>query len=101
MTAPQVRFTPEAVEDLRRLYEWIATAATPETAIAYVSRIETYCRGLSVGAERGHRRDDIRPGLRIVGVERRVTVAFKVSEAQVTVLRLFYGGQNWEVLLVD
>ena len=32
----------------------------------------------------------------MVGFERRVTIAFTVSETQETILRLFYGGQNWE-----
>ena len=31
-----------------------------------------------------------------MGFERRVTVAFEVSAKTVTILRLFYGGQNWE-----
>jgi len=49
-----------------------------------------------IASERGHRRDDVSPGLRIVGFERRVTIAFVADENQVTILRLFYGGQNWE-----
>ena len=42
------------------------------------------------------RRDDIRPGLRIIGFERRVTMAFMVEAERVVVLRLFYRGANWE-----
>ena len=41
-------------------------------------------------------RDDLRPGLRITGFRRRVTVAFSVDEDRVMILRLFYGGQDWE-----
>jgi toxin ParE1/3/4 len=41
-------------------------------------------------------RDDIRPGLRIVGFERRVTIAFSVDDGRVTILRVFYGGRDWE-----
>ena len=52
-----------------------------------------------MGSERGHRRDDVRPGLRIVRFERRVTVAFAVEVERVVVLRLFYGGRNWERLI--
>jgi toxin ParE1/3/4 len=48
-------------------------------------------------SERGRRRDDIRPGLRIIGFERRVTVAFAVEEERVVILRIFYGGRDWEV----
>jgi toxin ParE1/3/4 len=55
-----------------------------------------YCLGFDIASERGHRRDDVSPGLRIVGFERRVTIAFVADENQVTILRLFYGGQNWE-----
>lgn len=48
---------------------------------------------------RGHHRNDIRPGLRIVGFERRVTIAFCVDESAVTILRVFYGGRDWEPLV--
>ena len=61
-----------------------------------IERIEAYCLGFELASERGHRRDDISLGLRIVGFERRVTIAFAVDDDRVTVLRLFYGGQNWE-----
>ena len=52
-------------------------------------------------SERGHKRDDIRPGLRIAGFQRRVTIAFTVTETRVTILRLFYGGRNWEPLIEE
>lgn len=101
MKERSVEFAPEALEDLIRLYDWIADAASPETALGYIERIEAYCRGMGLGSERGHKRDDIRPGLRIVGFERRVTIAFTVSETRVTILRMFYGGRNWEAQLEE
>ena len=91
-----VEFAPEALEDLRGLYDWIADSAGPNIALGYIERIETYCREMNLASERGHTRDDIRPGLRIVGFERRITIAFTVSETRVTILRLFYAGRNWE-----
>ena len=91
-----VDFAPEAVEDLGNLYDRIADAAGVDTAIGYVDRLETFCRGMAVAAERGQRREDIRSGLRIVGFERRITIAFTVAETRVTILRLFYAGRNWE-----
>ena len=45
---------------------------------------------LSPAAERD------RPGLRIIGFERRLTIAFMVQEETVTVLRVFTAGRNWE-----
>lgn len=96
MNERHVEFAPEAVEDLMQIYEWIANASSPEIAIRYIDRIETYCRGMRVAPKRGHKRDDIRPGLKIIGFERRVSVAFTVSETRVTILRLFHGGRNWQ-----
>jgi toxin ParE1/3/4 len=54
---------------------------------------------MAMASERGHLREDIRPGLRIVGFERRVTIAFTVTETRVTILRLFYAGKNWDRVL--
>jgi toxin ParE1/3/4 len=45
---------------------------------------------------RGTRRDDLRPSLRVIGFERRVTIAFHVSASAVTIDRIFYGGRDWE-----
>jgi toxin ParE1/3/4 len=42
------------------------------------------------------RRDDIRPGLRTIGFERRATIAFQVKRAEVVIVRIFYGGQDYE-----
>ena len=96
-----VDFAPEALDDLIQLYDWIADAASPETAIRYIDRLKAYCRGMGHASERGHKRDDIRPGLRIAGFQRRVTIAFTVTEARVTILRLFYGGRDWQALIEE
>lgn len=99
MKPRQVIFAPEARDDLLALYDWIASAASPGVALSYIERIEAFCLGFSHVSERGTRRDDIRSGLRIVGFERRVTIAFAVNEERVTILRIFYGGRNWEEIM--
>lgn len=81
------------------LYNWIVVAAHPKTALNYIEQIEAFCQGMSTGSERGTRRDDIRPGLRIVTFKKRVTIAFDVEETRVVILRLFYAGRNWEELI--
>jgi len=97
----QIVFSPEAQDDLIALYDWIADAASPPIAMAYINPIEAFCVSLSTASERGRARDDIRPGLRIIGFEKRLTVAFLVTEKRVTLLRLFYGGQDWEGVLAE
>lgn len=91
-----VIFAPEASDDLVRIYDRIADAAGPAIALSYIERVEAYCLGFDLVSERGRTRDDIRPGLRVVGFERRVTITFVVDEANVTILRVFYGGRDWE-----
>nr|WP_306256331.1 type II toxin-antitoxin system RelE/ParE family toxin [Mesorhizobium sp. SEMIA396] len=53
---------PEALADLRWIYDTIEIAAGNVTAIRYIERIEAYCQGLDYASERGTRRDDLRPG---------------------------------------
>ena len=47
---------------------------------------------------RGTQRDDLLPGLRVTGFERRVTIAFIVSEAAVLIEGIFYGGRDIEAI---
>ena len=44
-------------------------------------------------------RDDLLPRLRTVGFRRRVTIAFVVEPAQVLVVGIAYGGQDFEAIL--
>ncbi|WP_345894238.1 type II toxin-antitoxin system RelE/ParE family toxin [Lichenifustis flavocetrariae] len=69
-------------------------------ALGYIERLEAFCLGFDLASERGHRRDDIRPGLRIIGFEKGITVAFMVDDVQVSILRLFSKGQDWETALL-
>lgn len=99
MKPRDVVFAPEARDDIIKLYGDIADAAGAAVAMSYLQRLERYCQGLSHASMRGHSRDDIRPGLRIVGFEQRITIAFSVDDRTVTILRLFYGGRDWESLM--
>ena len=89
-----VIYSAEAGNDLDRIYDTVAEARSPVTGSRYEQRIRTFCEGLDYASERGHRRDDIRPGLRIIGFERRVTVGFIVEPERVVILRIFYGGRD-------
>ncbi len=95
MKPREVVFSPEAEADLIWIYDTIA-AADPVIAMRYIERIEQTCRRLDLGSERGTSRADIRAGLRIIGFERRVTIAFAVETERVEILRVFYGGVDWQ-----
>jgi toxin ParE1/3/4 len=95
----EVVFAPEARDDLLELYDYIAAQAGPERARGYTERIVSYCRGFSTFPERGARRDDLRPGLRLIGFERRVTIAFHAAADKVTIDRILYGGRDLKTAL--
>ena len=91
-----VIYTTDAGKDLDWIYDAIAGAGSPVTASRYEQAIRAFCDGLDHASERGRRRDDIRRGLRIIGFERRATIALAVEEERVVILRIFYGGRDWE-----
>lgn len=99
MKERRVLFAPEAAEDLGALYEWIAAQSTPDVALGYLERVQSFCARLGVGAERGRLRDDLRPGLRTLVFEGRLTLAYGVGDETVTVLRVFSAGRDWERLV--
>jgi toxin ParE1/3/4 len=97
----EVRFRPLAEADLHGLYRYIGEEAGPTVAGIYVDRIESACMALETFPERGTRRDDIRPGLRTMGFERRATIVFQVGTTTVEIVRVLYGGQDYERILRD
>ena len=92
----RVIFSPESRVQLIELQRYIAQEASPEIAQRFTAAIVGYCEGFDTFPYRGTKRDDIRPGLRTVGFRRRVTVAFAVDNQTVTILGVFYGGQDYE-----
>ncbi|MBO6553161.1 MAG: type II toxin-antitoxin system RelE/ParE family toxin [Roseitalea sp.] len=89
-------YASTAEADLLSLHSQIASASSFVIATRYIERIEAFCASFDLAAERGAARDDLMPGLRIVGFERRITIAFTVDDETVTFLRFFYGGQDWD-----
>ena len=97
----RVVFSPEAEEQLANLYSYIAIAASPDIASRYTEAIITYCESLNTFPHRGSMRDDVRPGLRITNYKKRAVIAFEVSADTVSVIGIFYGGQDYESSLQD
>ena len=97
----RVIFSPEAEEQLAELFHYIAAAASPGIAERYINAIITYCETLDTFPLRGARRDDIRPGLRVTNYKGRTVIAFDVDAQQVSIIGVFYGGQDYETALQD
>jgi plasmid stabilization system protein ParE len=59
------------------------------------------CESLKTFPMRGTRRDDIRPGLRVFGFRKRVSIAFEITGEAVTILGIYYAGRNFEADLKE
>jgi len=94
-----VRFSPEALADLTRMYDYIAPRGGARVAAAYVARIYQYCLDMGTFPERGARRDDIWQGLRLVGFERKATIAIEVMPDEVRIVRVLGRGLDVEAEL--
>lgn len=90
----KVGFAPAATADLEDLFDYIVQNAGERIARAYVEQIYSYCLDFSTFPYRGRARDDLMPGLRLVGFRRRATIAFLVEGANVYILRIFHGGRD-------
>ncbi len=77
------------------LYGYIAVAASPVVAERYTSAIMDYCETLQTSPLRGTKRNDIRPGLRITNYKGRAVVAFTVERDHVSIIGVYYGGQDY------
>ena len=98
--AYRIRLRQEAETDLRLHNQGLVDqGASPSTARGYVNRIIDYVNGFDLFPKRGSVRNEIRQGLRIVGFERRVSIAFLVEDdtQEVVILRILYGGQQLDL----
>jgi plasmid stabilization system protein ParE len=93
----RVRLTDEAKADLAQIYRYVRLmSASSVVARGYTARIRSFLAGFQTFPERGTKRDQIREGLRLIGFERRVSVAFLVETDEVVILRVLYAGRHFE-----
>lgn len=91
----RVVFAPEAWDHLASQYTYILPLAGADTAKSYISEIIDYCEQMADFPQRGTTRDDIAPGLRIVGYRRRVAIAFHIDGSMVVIDGIFFGGRDY------
>jgi plasmid stabilization system protein ParE len=92
-------FTPEAEEQLAAIYHYIATAASPKIAERYTNAIVSYCEGLTTFPHRSAQHNEIRPGLLLTNYKKRVVIAYTVEVETISIIGVFYGGQDYQATL--
>ncbi|MEH0020839.1 MAG: type II toxin-antitoxin system RelE/ParE family toxin [Desulfobacter sp.] len=97
-----VYLMPSAIEDLERLYDYIAEqSGFPERAWSYIEKLKIACQKLETSPLRGQKRDDLMTGLRIYPLDKNAIAAFLIDETQnaVRILDIFYGGQDYDAIM--
>lgn len=102
MTIFRVAFREEAVSDLATIFAYILeNTGSPASAKNHVKRLEQQCNALSLFPHRGIQRNDIRPGLRLLPIERRSVIAYIIEVEAVRIINIFHAGQDFDTLLRD
>ncbi len=95
----RVAFSAEAETQLREIETYLAERFYPANAERFIERLSQACLSLGTAPHRGTRRDDLIPGMRTMGFERRATIYFKLVESQVLIVSVAYGGRTFEPVL--
>lgn len=102
MTPHKVIYRKSADDDLDEIFSYILqNGGSADSAFYFTQQIRNYCDSFAIFPHRGTRRDDLRNGLRMIGFERRVSIAFTVTDNTVQIARIFYGGRDVDILLED
>ena len=97
----RVVYSRRAHRHLRNLYDWIVDAGAPDRADRFASSIYDFCDELSDFPHIGIGREDLLPGMRTIAFRRHTTIAYIVSEETIEVHGVYYGGRNFEDLILS
>src|SRR5687767_1641185 len=91
-------YSAEAAADLEDIYRHIALDS-PVAVERFGRAIEARCDSLRDTPGLGMARPDLGDGLRILPMRRRVVIAYRTMGRTIEILRIFYGGRDFEALL--
>lgn len=88
----QVDFAPQALDDLKGIFDYIAADSSPRAATSFVNALTLHSLGLADFPSRG---SPVGSGVRFLVFRKRATIAYIVEDDTVTVLRVRYAGLDW------
>lgn len=102
MSSYRVVISEGAENDLIGIYQFILeNTGSPTLALERVDHLFEQCHKLHRFPHRGIQRNDIRPGLRLLPIERRSLIAYIIDAEVVRVTNIFHAGQDFDTLLRD
>jgi len=98
----KLSYRPLALDDLDAIYD-IVGSDYPQRGYEFVQDIRERCRKhLLPHPEFGPERPDIGEGIRIYAIKaKRTVIAYRIGEDEIIIVRVFYGGADYEAILTD
>lgn len=97
----RVVLSPRAEQHAAEIHAYILEDSGEQRADTVVGRLLGACHDLELFPLRGNQRDDIRPGLRVMGFKRYATIAFEVEAERVVIHGILWRGQDVGRLFED
>lgn len=98
MQRAPVRFSEEAVVDLEDIFFLLLqNGASIDVGLHYVERLRQRCQRIGDVPEGYPLRPMLGAGIRILPFERSATIAYRLVDHSVEVVRVFYGGQDYDL----
>ena len=95
----RIVLSPGAIRQLKAIEGYLSAATSDDRAAQFVDGIVDQCNSFADFSFRSTPRDDLRPDIRTTVYRRRVVIAYSVEVTTVTILGVFYGGQDFESAL--
>lgn len=98
----RLTYRPLALADLDAIFD-ITGSEYPQRGFDFVQSIRERCRKHLPGTPMlGPARPDLGDGIRIYPIRaKRVVVAYRIGEGEIIIVRVFYGGADYESILRD
>jgi toxin ParE1/3/4 len=93
-------WSPDAVSDLDRLWDYLASAAGPATADRVLRDVQHVVMTLAEFPQAGRSRNELRPGLRSLPVGAHI-VFYRIVEGRPQIIRVIDGRQDIAVIFAD
>ena len=97
---PRLVYRPKALDDLDAIFD-ITGSDYPDRGLAFVQAIRDRCRRYLLETPMlGPARPDLGQGVRIYPIRgQRIVVAYRVEPDEIVVLRVFYGGADYAIMM--
>ena len=97
----KLTYRPLALTDLDAIYD-ITGSDYPQRGFDFVEAIRVRCRKYLIDTPKlGPTRSDLGEGIRIYPIrDKRTVVAYRIGPDEIIIVRVFYGGADYEAILL-